>query len=598
MSAPLPAIRVLPEEVVNRIAAGEVVERPASVVKELVENALDAGARRIAVTLVGGGRDLILVEDDGCGIPAEELPLAVRRHATSKLADDALVRITTLGFRGEALPSIAAVARLVITSRPAGAESAFTLTAEGERLEGPRPAAGTPGTRVEVRDLFRRTPARLKFLRSERAELQAALEVVERLALARPEVGFTLLAEGRRLLDLAPARGDRLARTLERALALLGRERRDDLIELETEREGVRLFGLLGLPTAARADASAQYLVVNGRPVQDRLLKGALKAAYGDLLAAGRQPVAALFLELPPERVDVNVHPAKIEVRFADPGAVRGLVIGALRRALAEHGQRTAGRIATAALGAFRPGGPLAAGRTPSPSPPRGLAEAAASFQAPLAPLPPAAPPGASEPPEEVDPRAHPLGAARAQLHDAYILAQTADGLVIVDQHAAHERILLERLKAGLAAGGVARQALLLPEVVELGPGEREALLERAEDLLAMGLVVEPFGPGAVLVREVPALLGERPSGELVRALARELASLGSTFSLEAAIGRVAATAACHGSVRAGRRLSLAEMDALLRQMERTPGAAQCNHGRPTWIELKRADIERLFARR
>ena len=594
----MPAIRVLPEEVVNRIAAGEVVERPASVVKELVENALDAGARRIGVTLAGGGRDLVLVEDDGCGIPAEELPLAVRRHATSKLADDALVRITTLGFRGEALPAIAAVARLVITSRPAGAESAFTLTAEGDRLEGPRPAAGGPGTRVEVRDLFRRTPARLKFLRSDRAELQAALEVVERLALARPEVGFTFLAEGRRLLDLAPARGDRLARTLERALALLGRERRDDLVELETEREGVRLFGLLGLPTAARADASAQFLVVNGRPVQDRLLKAALKAAYGDLLAAGRHPVAALFLELPPERVDVNVHPAKIEVRFAEPGTVRGLVIGALRRALAEHGRRTAGRIATAALGAFRPGGPLAAGRAPSPSSPPGLAEAAASFQASLAPLPPAAPPGASEPEPVPDPRVHPLGAARAQLHDCYILAQTEDGLVIVDQHAAHERIVLERLKAGLAAGGVARQTLLLPEVVELGPGEREALLERAGDLLALGLSVEPFGPGAVLVREVPALLGEQPSGELVRALARELASLGSTFTLEAAIGRVAATAACHGSVRAGRRLSLAEMDALLRQMERTPGAAQCNHGRPTWIELKRGDIERLFARR
>jgi DNA mismatch repair protein MutL len=428
--------------------------------------------------------------------------------------------------------------------------------------------------------------------------LQAALEVVERLALARPEVGFTFLAEGRRLLELPPARGDRLARTLERALALLRRERRDDLIEFETEREGVRLFGLLGLPTAARTDASAQYLVVNGRPVQDRLLKGALKAAYGDLLAAGRQPVAALFLELPPERVDVNVHPAKIEVRFADAGTVRGLVIGALRRALAEHGQRTAGRIATAALGAFRPGGGAFTGRPPSPSPPPGLAEVAASFEAPLAPLPPAAPPGAIDPDPAPDPQAHPLGAARAQLHDTYILAQTQDGLVIVDQHAAHERIVLERLKAGLAAGGVARQALLLPEVVELRPGEREALLERAGDLLAMGLSVEPFGPGAVLVREVPALLGEQPSGDLVRALARELASLGSTFTLEAAIGRVAATVACHGSVRAGRRLSLAEMNALLRQMERTPGAAQCNHGRPTWIELKRADIERLFARR
>lgn len=594
----MPAIRVLPEEVVNRIAAGEVVERPASAVKELVENALDAGARRIGVTLAGGGRDLILVEDDGCGIPAEELPLAVRRHATSKLGDDALVRIATLGFRGEALPSIAAVARLAITSRPPDAESAFTLVVEGERVEGPRPSAGRPGTRVEVRDLFRRTPARLKFLRSERAELQAALEVVERLALARPEVGFVLEAEGRRLLDLAPAEGERLERTTRRALALLGRDLARDLVEVEAERDSVRLFGLLGLPTAARSDPGAQFLVVNGRPVQDRLLKSALKAAYGDLLAAGRHPVAALFLELPPERVDVNVHPAKIEVRFADPGTVRGLVIGSLRRALAEHGQRTAGRIATAALGAFRPASTAFAGRPPSPSLPRGLAETAAAFQAPLAPLPPAAPPGAVEPQAEPDPAAYPLGAARAQLHDSYILAQTADGLVIVDQHAAHERIVFEKLKAGLAEGGVARQVLLLPEVVELGPGEREALLERPDELLALGLAIEPFGPGAVLVREVPAVLGERPSGELVRALAKELASLGSLFTLEAAIGRIAATAACHGSVRAGRRLTLAEMDALLRQMERTPGAGQCNHGRPTWIELKRADIERLFARR
>jgi len=593
----LASIRLLPEEVVNRIAAGEVVERPASVVKELVENALDAGARRIAVTLSGGGRDLVLVEDDGCGIAGEELPLAVRRHATSKLADDALVRITTLGFRGEALPSIGAVARLSITSRPAGAESAFTILVEGERIEGPRPAAGPFGTRVEVRDLFRRTPARLKFLRSERAELQAALETVARLALARPEIGFTLHAEGRRLLDLAPGTGDRAACERARALAILGRELAGDLVELETEREGIRLRGLIGLPTASRADASAQYLVVNGRPVQDRLLRAALKAAYGDLLPAGRHPVAALFLELPPERVDVNVHPAKAEVRFAEPATVRGLVIGALRRCLAEEGQRTAGRIATAAMGAFR-GEAAAAGRAPVRSPSPGLAEAAAAFRAPLVPLPPAAPPGAVGEAEPAVAEAYPLGAARAQLLDSYILAQTKDGLVIVDQHAAHERIVLERLKAGLEAGGVARQVLMMPEVVELGPGEREALLGRAPELVRLGLLVEPFGPGAVLVREVPALLGERPTAELVRALARELAELGSIWTLEAAIGRVAATIACHGSVRAGRRLTLPEMDALLRQMERTPGSGQCNHGRPTWIELKRADIEKLFARR
>ncbi len=591
------SIRLLPEEVVNRIAAGEVVERPASVVKELVENALDAGARRIAVTLSGGGRDLVLVEDDGCGIPAEELPLAVRRHATSKLADDLLVRITTLGFRGEALPSIGAVARLSITSRPAGAESAFTILVEGERIEGPRPAAGSFGTRVEVRDLFRRTPARLKFLRSERAELQAALETVTRLALARPEIGFTLEAEGRRLLDLAPGTGDRAARERARALAILGRELAGDLVELETEREGIRLRGLVGLPTASRADASAQHLVVNGRPVQDRLLKAALKAAYGDLLPAGRHPVATLFLELPPERVDVNVHPAKAEVRFAEPGTVRGLVIGAVRRCLAEEGRRTAGRIATAAMGAFRKEA-ASTGRTPVRAPSPGLAEAAAAFQAPFAPLPPAAPPGAASEPEPAAAEAFPLGAARAQLLDSYILAQTRDGLVIVDQHAAHERIVFERLKAGLEAGGVARQVLMMPEVVELGPGEREALLGRTAELVRLGLLVEPFGPGAVLVREVPALLGERPTAELVRALARELAELGSIWTLEAAIGRVAATIACHGSVRAGRRLTLAEMDALLRRMERTPGSGQCNHGRPTWIELKRADIEKLFSRR
>ncbi len=595
----MPAIRLLPEEVVNRIAAGEVVERPASVVKELVENALDAGARRIAVTLAGGGSDLVLVVDDGCGIPAEELALAVQRHATSKLGDDALVRITTLGFRGEALPAIGAVARLSLTSRPPGAESAFTLTLEGARIEGPRPVAAPFGTRVEVRDLFRRTPARLKFLRSPRAELAAAQEVVERLAIARPEVGFTLEADGRRLLDLAPEDGDPLTAATGRAAALLGRDLARDLIELEAEREEIRLFGLLGLPTAARSDARDQYLVVNGRPVIDRLLKAALKAAYGDLVPRDRHPVAALFLELPPERVDVNVHPAKIEVRFADPGTVRGLVLGAIRRALAEHGHKSAVRLTGSAPGAARP-----EGRPSPPFPARrpasvvGLAENPASFQPALTALAPQAPPGAGDEPAEAIGDEHPLGAARAQLHGTYILAQTRDGLVIVDQHAAHERIVFERLKAGLAQGGVPRQALLLPEVVELDPGAREALLGQQQVLGQLGLAIEPFGPGAVVVREVPALLGARPTADLVATLARELAALGSTWSLEAAIGKVAATIACHGSVRAGRRLTIPEMDALLREMERTPGSAQCNHGRPTWVKVELADIERLFARR
>ncbi|MDW8369547.1 MAG: DNA mismatch repair endonuclease MutL [Geminicoccaceae bacterium] len=592
----MPAIRVLDEAIVNRIAAGEVVERPASVVKELVENALDAGAGRIAVELVGGGRELVLVSDDGHGIAPEDLPLAIARHATSKLADENLVRITTLGFRGEALPSIAAVARLAITSRPPGAETAHTLLVEGDRIEGPRPAAGPPGTRVEVRELFRRTPARLKFLKSERGELQAAVEIVERLALARPEVGFTLLADGRRLLDLEPCGGDRLARLRERAIAILGRELAGDLLEVEAIREEVRLYGLVGLPTAARGHTSAQHLVVNGRAVQDRLLRAALKVAYGDLLPQGRHPVAALFLELPPEAVDVNVHPAKTEVRFADPGQVRGLVIGALRRALAEHGTRTGGRIATAAVGAFRPGAPFPA--RPGGRPASGLAEAASAFAPPLAPSPPLAPPPAPAEEEATDALAHPLGAARAQLFDAYILAQTARGLVIVDQHAAHERIVYERLKAGLASGRVAGQALLLPEVVELPAGEREALLERASELARLGLSVEPFGPDAVVVREVPALLGEAAVAPMVRDLARELAALGSATALEAALQRIAATMACHGSVRAGRRLAAAEMDALLRAMERTPNSGQCNHGRPTWIELDRRAIERLFGRR
>lgn len=601
----MPAIRRLPEHLVNRIAAGEVVERPASVVKELVENALDAGATRVEVALEAGGRALVLVEDDGGGMGPDELPLALERHATSKLADDALVRIHTLGFRGEALPSIGSVSRLKVTSRTReAAASAWVLEVDGGEVRPPRPAAGPAGTRVEVRDLFHKVPARLGFLKGERAEVEAALEVVRRLALARPDVGFALSVDGREAFR-AEARDDLLGGgRASRLAAVMGRDFPADALEVEAEREGIRLHGYAGLPTFSRRDARLQHLFVNRRPVQDRLLRQALRAAYSDLLFHDRQPVAALYLELPPERVDVNVHPAKAEVRFREPGVVRGLVVGALRRALAEHGHRAASSNAGAALASFRPGtlpwrrpgggppGPGALAETPA-APFAGAAAGA------LLDAPPAArdlSDGDEAPPRPAD--AYPLGAARAQLHAAYILAETADGLVLVDQHAAHERIVYERLKAGLRESGVARQLLLLPEVVELDGADAAALLRHAGELAELGLALEPFGPGAVLVREVPAMLGLADAAGLVRDLAGDLAELGKGVALKEALERVAATMACHGSVRAGRRLSLPEMDALLRQVERTPYAGQCNHGRPTHVALRREDVERLFGRR
>jgi DNA mismatch repair protein MutL len=604
-------IRRLPETLVNRIAAGEVVERPAAAVKELIENALDAGARRIVVELAHGGRGLIAVTDDGLGMTPSELDLALERHATSKLPDDDLLRIATLGFRGEALAALAGVSRLTLCSRPHGQENAFALTAEGGRVGRPMPAAGPCGTRVEVRELFFATPARLKFLKSERAETQAAREVVERLAMAHPEVAMTLVVDGRRALQLEPAGGDRPAQIKARLGQILGREFADNALTVTAERDGLRLLGFAGLPTASRNSARFQYLFVNQRPVQDRLLKGALRAAYGDLLFHDRQPMAALFLALAPERIDVNVHPAKAEVRFREPGVVRGLVIGALRQALLAAGGRTATTLGAAALGAFRPtdrlpwsgrrGGIPGGGAAPG-----GLAETAALYQAPDASTGAArlelGPPAARA--EEIpDPggaalERHPLGAARAQLHEAYILAQTSDGLVLVDQHAAHERLVYERMKAALADRGVARQGLLLPEVVELDPAAVERLDGRRAELAELGLVLERFGGDAVLVREVPALLDGPDVHGLVRDLAEDLVTLDQTTSLRSALHRVCATLACHGSVRAGRRLSLAEMNALLRAMEATPHSGQCNHGRPTYVALSRADIERLFGRR
>ncbi|MEE8276771.1 MAG: DNA mismatch repair endonuclease MutL [Alphaproteobacteria bacterium] len=596
-------IRRLPESLVNRIAAGEVVERPASAVKELVENAIDAGAKRIEVVMEDGGRSLIAVTDDGGGMDRDALALAVERHATSKLPEDDLLRIASLGFRGEALPAIGAVGRMTITSRPTGADDAWCIAVEGGRVSRPEPAAHPPGTRVEVRDLFFATPARLKFLKTTRSELGHAVDAVERLAMAHPGIEFSLTAGGAAKVRLAAAQGELLHARLARLGAVMGREFADNALAIEAERDGVKLNGYAGLPTQSRGVARHQYLFVNGRPVRDRLLAGAVRGAYHDLLARDRHPMVALFLEVAPERVDVNVHPAKTEVRFRDAGLVRGLIVGALKHALAVAGHRAATTVSAAALGAMRPGAPAYAHtHSYGGGVPHGLAEAAARYQAPPdadGPLPGFdAPPSArevTELPAEAD---YPLGAARAQLHETYIVAQTGDGIVIVDQHAAHERLVYERMKSALENGGVARQGLLLPEVVELGEDGAGRLAERAQELAELGLTLEPFGPGAVMVREVPALLGQADVQGLVRDLADELATFDQALSLKERLEAVCGTMACHGSVRAGRRLDITEMNALLRQMEATPHAGQCSHGRPTYVELKLGDIERLFGRR
>jgi DNA mismatch repair protein MutL len=614
-------IRRLPPDLINRIAAGEVVERPASVVKELVENALDAGAGRIEIQAEGGGLSRLLVADDGGGLTAEDLRLAVERHATSKLAPDAdggfdLLRIATLGFRGEALPSIGSVARLSITARARGAAEAHVIRVEAGITHGPSPAGfpGPHGARVEVRDLFFATPARLKFMKSERAEDMAIAEIVRRLALGQETVAFHLDIDGRKILRLpAEVRGPdgRLARIA----AVLGREFADNSLELDQNRDGIRLTGHAALPTYSRGSAAHQHLFVNGRAVRDRLLHGALRAAYADVLARDRHPAAVLFLDLDPVLVDVNVHPAKAEVRFRDPALARGLIVGTLRHVLAGAGHRAATTVASEALVRFRPESSAAgfsawrAGNwAPAPSLP-GVAGVSARNETWMGPESAG---GASGPsgggqtaplatPEvrvEAEATDFPLGAARAQVHGTYIVAQTRDGVVIVDQHAAHERLVYETMKAQMAAGGVARQALLLPEVVELDPAEAERVCARTEDLAALGLAVEPFGPGAVLVRETPALLGETDVAGLVRDIADDLAENDAPLVLGERLAAVCSTMACHGSVRAGRRLTAAEMDALLRAMEATPLSGQCNHGRPTYVELKLADIERLFGRR
>jgi DNA mismatch repair protein MutL len=609
-------IRRLPPETVNRIAAGEVVERPASAVKELVENALDAGATRIEVQADQGGLSRILVADDGAGLSPDELSLAVERHATSKLSvgDDGeidLLRIATLGFRGEALPSIGSVARLSFAARARGAPDAYQLRVDGGAVGHPVPCPfpGPNGARVEVRDLFFATPARLKFMKSERAEALAITEEVKRQAMAHEAVGFALDLDGRKVLRLSPESAGPEGR-LARLAAVLGREFESNALLIDLEREGVTLSGYAGLPTYSRGNAAHQYLFVNGRPVRDRLLQGALRAAYADFLARDRHPVAALYVELDPTQVDVNEHPAKAEVRFRDPALVRGLIIGALRHALAAAGHRASTTVAGAALAGLRAGSqPSAAGWSgaggwrsqaqfayPTASAPQllpGLAEATARVEWDHAHVEAPAPGGSV-----VDPLDYPLGAARAQLHETYIIAQTRDGIVIVDQHAAHERLVYERMKAEAETGQVTRQTLLLPEVVELDPAEAERVIGRAAELAELGLVVEAFGPGAVLVRETPALLGETDATGLIRDIADDLAENGAALALKERMAEVCATMACHGSVRAGRRLAAAEMNALLRQMEATPHSGQCNHGRPTYVELKLSDIERLFGRR
>ncbi|MGN6270497.1 MAG: DNA mismatch repair endonuclease MutL [Sphingomonas sp.] len=598
------SIRRLPEQLVNRIAAGEVVERPASALKELVENAIDAGAARVVVRLEAGGTDLIEVTDDGCGMDPQEMALALERHATSKLPDDAIEAVTTLGFRGEALPSIASVARLTLESRVRGSDG-WSRVVDNGRLEEEGPAALPPGTRVRVERLFEKVPARRKFLRTPRAEYGACLDVVKRLAMARPDIAFSLEHDGRRVLSVAggETRPARVAALTDAALA-------ENSVGIDLEREGLALGGVASLPTFNRGIADHQYLFVNGRPVKDRLLAGAVRGAYAELLARDRHAVVALFLDVPVEAVDVNVHPAKTEVRFRDPSLVRGLIVSGLRRALDAEGFRSVQRPSDAAL-AMWTAEPIRHPReSGDPSPLLSTSGDGGSWAPAFAgvtrvgdrrpafftPPPQArADPAYAPPPETAN---FPLGVARGQVAKTYIVAEAEDGLVIVDQHAAHERLVLERMRAGLAGKGVPSQALLLPEVIELEEPACDRLEARLPELAELGLELERFGPKAMLVRAVPGPLGQSDVAGLVTDLADELAAYDEALSLRERIDHVAATMACHGSVRAGRILSVAEMNALLREMEATPHSGQCNHGRPTWVKLAHGDIEKLFGRR
>ncbi|WP_323783353.1 DNA mismatch repair endonuclease MutL [Leisingera sp.] len=627
-------IRQLDDSAINRIAAGEVVERPASAVKELVENAIDAGATRVTVEIADGGKTLIRVTDDGCGMAPEDLPLALSRHATSKIDGSDLLNIHTFGFRGEALPSLGAVGRLTITSRAAGHEAA-QIRVSGGRLEPVKPAALRMGTIVELRDLFFATPARLKFMRTDRAESQAISDTVKRLAMAEPAVGFTMRdvsggGEGRVTFRADPLPGDLFDALHGRLASVLGREFAENALKIDATREGIRLFGYAALPTYSRGAAVAQFLFVNTRPVKDKTLTGALRAAYYDFLSRDRHPAAALFIDCDPQLVDVNVHPAKSEVRFRDPGLARGLIVSALRHALAEAGHRASTTVAGATLGAMKPEQPTATGAPriyQMDRPSLGARNSAYAAQSPG--LPPTssfdAPPspgfaelqtaysgrvtepltGSTAPgqlpaaSEAAAPGAEqlPLGAARGQVHENYIIAQTADGMVIVDQHAAHERLVYEKLKQQMTETGVAAQALLIPEIVELSDNDCACLLSVAEELAKFGLGIEAFGGNAVAVRETPAILGEVNAEAMIKDILDELSDQGESQLVQVKIEAILSRVACHGSIRSGRRMRGEEMNALLREMEATPHSGQCNHGRPTYVELKLADIERLFGR-
>ncbi|MES0809657.1 DNA mismatch repair endonuclease MutL [Roseibium sp. SCPC15] len=628
-------VRQLGEQVINQIAAGEVIERPASVIKELVENAVDAGATNIEIVTAAGGKTLMRVADDGAGMRQDDLRLAIRRHCTSKISDDDLFDIRTLGFRGEALPSIGSVARLAIQTRHVDEDHAWAIAVEGGKEQPIVPAARTRGTQVEVRDLFFATPARLKFLKSDRAEASAITEIVKRIALAYPQIGFSLSGADRQPQSWPAARGSEPH--LARIAQILGQDFVDNAMEIDAEREGVGLTGFAGLPTHHRGNAQHQFFFVNGRPVKDKLLLSGLRGAYADVLARDRHPVVVLFIDLDPAQVDVNVHPAKADVRFRDAQLVRGLLVGAIKHALVQSGHRSSTSNAAVALDAIRAqgtgfqgastGGYAASGngagsgfahQRPDPEPqwkpdafrpldsgpahPVGFSEQPQStFQAQdgLGGLAvPSADARANDVPVEVEKTQLPLGAARAQVHETYIISQTDDGVVIVDQHAAHERLVYERLKEALAKKDVSRQILLIPEIVELTEEDALRLADRAEDLEKVGLSLEAFGPGAIAVRETPAILGDMDIQGMVRNLADELAEWDTAEGLKEKLDHVAATMACHGSVRAGRRMRPEEMDALLRDMEATPLSGQCNHGRPTWVELKLSDIEKLFGRK
>jgi DNA mismatch repair protein MutL len=590
-----PVIRQLDEAAINRIAAGEVVERPASAVKELVENALDAGASRIQVDIADGGKTLIRVTDDGCGMTAGDLPLALSRHATSKIDGSDLLDIRSFGFRGEALPSLGAVGRLTITSRADG--DAAQITCEASRLSPVKPAALTRGTVVELRDLFFATPARLKFLRSDRAELQAVTDCIRRLAMAEPLVGFTLRdvtgGDTRTLFRADPASGDLFDALQSRLSGVIGRDFTDNALRIDAERDGLRLQGYAALPTYSRGSSAQQYLFVNGRPVLDRMLYGALRAAYFDVLSRDRHPAAVLNLIADPQRVDVNVHPAKAEVRFREPDAARSLIITALKSALTGAGHRASSTVGAATLQAFRP---EAARVYQMDRPSQPSLSRAFAFQAPQ---------GFAEAPQarldDTPAEAaldYPLGAARAQLHENYIVAQTATGMVIVDQHAAHERLVYERLKRQQAETGIRAQALLIPEIVDLSPTDAARLLDAAPALAEVGLGIEPFGGSAIAIRETPAILGPVNGEALIRDILDELADAGDSQLVRAKIDAILSRMACHGSVRSGRQMRPEEMNALLREMEATPLSGQCNHGRPTYVQLSLHDIERLFGRR